>query len=171
MLDERALVEVALTEFVEINCSVLGPPERASACEQPRTSEALLTFEAKYKSAGKKTAGGGSKAGLASLGRIMPAPISPELTSRIQGLAMRAFQAIGARGVARADFLLNRSQNGLYLNEINTMPGSLAFYLWEASGLPFDELVGTLVESALERQRIRKQTTFSFASNLLRAEP
>jgi len=171
LLNERVLVERALVHFTEINCAVLGPPEQASVCEQPYTPEAILSFDAKYRQ-GAKAGVGGNKAGMASLGRLVPAPIAAELTARIQELSIRAFDAIGATGVARVDFLFETQGEKLYLNEINTMPGSLAFYLWEASGIPFDELVTRVITLAVERHQIHSATQFSFAANLLqRTEP
>lgn len=165
-LDQNALVEKALTNFVEINCSVLGPPEQASVCEQPTTAEALLTFDAKYKR-GAKNKTMGAKGGMASLERMIPAPISEELTSHIQEMSIAAFRAIRAAGVARIDFLVDKDRDEVFVNEINTMPGSIAFYLWEASGVPFDELVSRLVVTALEEYKTRKKTRFSFDANLL----
>jgi len=167
LLNERVLVERALVNFTEINCSVIGPPERASVCEQPCTNEAVLSFDAKYKQGMKGGAVGGTKAGMASLGRIIPAPISAELTAYIQELAIKAFRTIGAAGVARVDFLLETGEEKLYLNEINTMPGSLAFYLWEATGVPFDELVTQVVNLGLDRHQHQSTTQFSFEANLL----
>jgi D-alanine-D-alanine ligase len=167
LLDDRVLVERALVNFIEINCAVLGPPEQASVCEQPHTSEAILSFEAKYKQGGKGGKVGGAKGGMASLGRTIPAPISAELTARVQELAVQAFRVLGAAGVARIDFLLEEEGERLYLNEINTLPGSLAFYLWEASGIPFDELVRKVIRIALDQYRIRSTTEFMFEANLL----
>jgi D-alanine-D-alanine ligase len=106
---------------------------------------------------------------MASLGRTIPAPISAELTARVQDLAVQAFHVLGAAGVARIDFLFEGEREALYLNEINTMPGSLAFYLWEASGIPFDELVRKVIRVALDQHRIRSTTEFMFAANLLRS--
>ncbi len=169
LLDDRVLVERALVNFVEINCAVLGPPEQASVCEQPHTSEAILSFEAKYKQGGKGGKVGGAKGGMASLGRTIPAPISAELTARVQDLARQAFRVLGAAGVARIDFLFEVEREVLYLNEINTMPGSLAFYLWEASGVPFDELVRKVIKIAFDQYRIRSTTEFMFAANLLQS--
>jgi D-alanine-D-alanine ligase len=169
LLDDRVLVERALVNFVEINCAVLGPPEQASVCEQPHTSEAILSFEAKYKQGGKGGKLGGAKGGMASLGRTIPAPISAELTARIQDLARQAFHVLGAAGVARIDFLFEVQREALYLNEINTLPGSLAFYLWEASGVPFDELVRKVIKIALDQHRIRSTTEFMFEANLLQS--
>jgi D-alanine-D-alanine ligase len=169
LLDDRVLVERALVNFVEINCAVLGPPEQASVCEQPHMSEAILSFEAKYKQGGKGRKVGGTKGGMASLGRTIPAPISAELTTRVQDLAVQAFRVLGAAGVARIDFLFEVEREVLYLNEINTLPGSLAFYLWEASGLPFDELMRKVLRIAFDQHRIRSTTEFMFAANLLRS--
>jgi D-alanine-D-alanine ligase len=167
ILDSHVLAETALGDFFEVNCSVLGPPVRVSVCEQPTSGAAVLTFDEKYRRGGKggksKTAG----AGMASLGRVIPAPIPDELTRAVQEHAATAFRAIGGAGVARVDFLHDRAAGRLYFNEINTLPGSLAFYLWEASGLPFDELVARLVETADLRARDRAATTFSFDANLL----
>jgi D-alanine-D-alanine ligase len=167
LLDERVLVERALVDFFEVNCAVLGPPEQASVCEQPHMNEAILSFDAKYKQGGKGGKVGGAKAGMASLGRTIPAPISAELTLRVQELAKQAFRVLGAAGIARVDFLFERAEEKLYLNEINTMPGSLAFYLWEATGLPFDELVKKAVRIASDQYRIRHSTAFMFEANLL----
>jgi len=97
----------------------------------------------------------------------VPAPISAGLTVRIQELAIKAFGAIGAAGVARVDFLLETGEEKLYLNEINTMPGSLAFYLWEATGVPFDELVTQVINLGLDRHQHQSTTQFSFEANLL----
>lgn len=166
-LDDNALVEVALTRFKEINCSVIGPPEQVSVCEQPVASEEFLTFDAKYKRGRKSKSGGGTKGGMASLERLIPAPVSDELTSHIEQMAVTAFRSIGAAGLARVDFLINDETDEVLVNEINTMPGSIAFYLWEPAGLPFDELVDKLVKMAVERHRSRRQTRFSFDANLL----
>jgi D-alanine-D-alanine ligase len=170
ILDERVLVEPALADFLELNCAVMGPPERASVCEQPVTQEAILSFDAKYKRGGKGAKQAGRRAGMAALDRIIPAPIPPELTQHVQSLATQAFQVMHAAGTSRIDFLYQPDRNSLYLNEVNAIPGSLAFYLWEATGLPFDELVDTLLGIALRRHQERAQTQFSFEVNLLRGK-
>jgi D-alanine-D-alanine ligase len=168
ILDSRALVEPALTDFIEINCAVMGPPERVSVCEQPLTHEAILSFDAKYKRGGKGAKQAEKPGGMASLDRLIPAPISAELSQRVQSLAAQAFRAIDAAGTSRIDFLYQPDRDALYLNEMNSIPGSLGFYLWEATGLPFDELVDTLITIALRRHQERAQTQFSFEVNLLR---
>ena len=104
---------------------------------------------------------------MASSKRILPAPLAPSLSKSIQDFAIKAFRAMGASGVARLDFLIDNSNEALFINEINTMPGSLAFYLWEASGLPFDQLVKKVIDIALESYAAKSRTTFSFEANLL----
>ena len=175
--DDRALVEPALVDFKEVNSAVMGPPYRASVCEMPTFDGEVLSFDAKYRSGVKGgtkagTKGGGmSNSGMASLNRVIPAPIPDDLARRVQELAVAAFQTVGAHGTARVDFLLDGDGRTVYVNEINTMPGSLAFYLWEASGVPFDKLVALLVDSALERHKQASATQFSLDVNLLGAKP
>ncbi|MFN7920568.1 MAG: D-alanine--D-alanine ligase family protein [Bryobacteraceae bacterium] len=169
---EQILVERALTGFKEVNCSVTGPPSRPSVCEMPELEGEVLTFDTKYRAAGGKGgkaggAKGGKSSGMAGLKRKIPAPISDELTMRIQDYAVQAFESIGGFGIARIDFLLDADGSTVYVNEINTMPGSLSFYLWEASGLSFDKLVKTLVDSALTRHQQRSQTQQAMDFNLL----
>jgi D-alanine-D-alanine ligase len=168
ILDDRVLAEKALSDFIEVNCAVMGPPEQASACEQPVTNETILSFDAKYKRGGKGVKGRNTPSGMAALDRIIPAPIPEELTQRVQNYAMQAFRAIGAAGTTRIDFLYQPADDSLYLNEPNSIPGSMAFYLWEATGIPFDKLVDRLIAIAVQRHEVRAQTQFSFEVNLLR---
>jgi D-alanine-D-alanine ligase len=105
--------------------------------------------------------------GLGHASRLIPAPISDALTARIQRLAVAAFRAIDCAGIARVDFLVSPDEQ-VYVNEINTMPGSLSFYLWEPSGVPFPELVDRLVALALERHADKGRTTYSYETDLLR---
>jgi len=139
----------------------------------------VLTFEDKYKRGGKaggakggsklpKSAGGQSgSGGMASLDRIIPAPVSDELTKQVQDLAIRSFNAVGCTGVCRIDFLIDKDGKGVLFNEMNPIPGSIAFYLWEASGVPFDKLVTRAVDIAFEQASVRRETKYSFDANLL----
>jgi D-alanine-D-alanine ligase len=160
--DRRVLVERALEGADDVNCSVLGHEDdlRASVCEQPVTWETFLSYEDKY-------IRGGKSQGMKGSSRRIPAPISPDVTSQIQDLARAAFRAIDASGVARVDFLVTADEK-VYVNEINTLPGSLAFYLWEATDLPFPRLLDRLIEIALSRHAAQKQITYSIDSALLR---
>lgn len=164
----RVLVEKAVSNLREINCSVLGDADEArpSVCEEPVGSDEILSYKDKYLSGGK---GGskGAKGGMSSLKRRCPADIPDDLRDTVQALAVRTFQALGCSGVARIDFLNDRETGELYVNEINTIPGSLSFYLWEAAGLSFTGLMDRLVELAFKRQREREALTFSYDTNIL----
>lgn len=160
--DVSVLVEKAVTPLREINCSILGSPDQAEAsvCEQPVGSGELLSFKDKYQS-------GEATKGMASADRLIPAPISEELTQRIRGIALGIFRAFGCSGVVRLDFLMNDSTGEVYFNEINTQPGSFSFYLWQHSGVSFTQLVQRLVDVALEQHRIRNGRVRSYDTNLL----
>ena len=174
--DDKVIVEQGIVALREINCSVLGDPSeaRASVLEQPVRSEgeALLTFEEKYQrgDGGGKQSGGKSgtgAAGMASLDRIIPAPMSAQRTAAIQALAVRIFQLFECGGVARIDFMIDEATDRLYFNEINTIPGSFSFYLWEPSGLSFGDLTHQLIEVALKQHRLKNSRVRSYETNLL----
>jgi D-alanine-D-alanine ligase len=171
--DTSVLAEAAQDGIIEINCSVLGRGDdvEVSVCEQP-TSTGTLSYADKYLSGGKGK--GGAKApatGMKSAQRVIPAPISETLTRRIQDAATAAFRAIGASGVARVDFLVSPGRDSFLINELNTLPGSLSFYLWEASGMTFAALLDRLVAMATERHREREATTSSIDTWLLTGRP
>ena len=166
--DTRVLVEVAMEGCIEVNCSVLGGGEhepQPSVCEQPLGWQEFLSFQDKYMRGSK----GSSKTaeGMASQDRRIPAPVSDELTKQVQENAVTAFRAIGASGVARVDSFVKESTGETWVMEINTMPGSFAFYLWEESGLSFDDLAERLLEIALEEHRTRSALMTTFESGLL----
>ncbi len=170
----KVLVEHAISKLREINCSVLGDENEAiaSECEEPISSDRILSYEDKYVNGGggKKTGakGSGSKgAGMANLSRIIPAELPPEKREEIRELAVRAFKALGCNGVARIDFMIDEESGKLYFNEINSIPGSLAFYLWEPVGVPYSELLDRMIELALKRARIEDSLTFTFDTNIL----
>ncbi|HEY1354659.1 MAG TPA: D-alanine--D-alanine ligase family protein [Ktedonobacteraceae bacterium] len=164
--DGRLMIEPAQVDIIEVNCSVLGhgADVRASVCEQPLSSGGVLSYEDKYLS-GKKSQG------MKSANRIIPAPLAADLTKNIQQAAMRAFTVLNASGVARLDFFVQPATGTYYINEINTLPGSLAFYLWEPSGVTFPELLDTLITLAGRRQQEKSQSTFAFSSSLLGLNP
>jgi D-alanine-D-alanine ligase len=171
--DTSILAEQAQDGSIEVNCSVLGWGDdvRVSVCEQP-VSSGTLSYADKYLSGVKGK--GGAKApasGMKSSQRIIPAPISDSLTSRIQDTAMSSFRAIGAAGVTRVDFLVSPERDSFVVNELNTLPGSLSFYLWEASGLRFDAMLARLIEMAMARHREQQATTSSIDTWLLTGRP
>ncbi len=165
----RVLAEKALTNYREINCSVIdGDPPIPSVLEQPQSGEELLTFDEKYKSGGKKGVGKGGK-GMAGQQRIIPAELSDEITTMIQDMAINTFQILGAGGVARIDFLID-ANNNIYVNELNNIPGSFSYYLWELGGRSFRELIDRMIDTAKRRHKQQNRTTYAFEANLLAGE-
>lgn len=163
---DRVLVEHAVSNLREINCSVLGDRNdcRASALEEPVAHDKILSYDDKYRANAGKS---GSK-GMASLSRKLPADLTHDKTEEIQRIAVETFKAIGASGVVRIDFLMDVDDNDkVYVNEINTIPGSLSFYLWEATGVKYPELCDRLIELAFKRQRERENTMFTIDTNIL----
>ncbi|MGI6269202.1 MAG: D-alanine--D-alanine ligase family protein [Candidatus Howiella sp.] len=169
---DTVLAERAIVHLREINCSVLGDREEcaASPLEEPVMHDEILSYKDKYLSGGKSVKGGqtGPSKGMSSLQRKLPADLSSEKTAEIQELAVRTFRSLGCSGVVRIDFLLDTSDDDrVYVNEINTIPGSLAFYLWEAGGLPYRELLDRMLELGFKRERRRKNLMFTIDTNLL----
>ena len=162
----RVLVERAITNLREINCSVCGDKDEAEAseCEEPIGSDEILSFEDKYVSGGAKHS---KSSGMASLKRKIPADISKETREEIRSVAVKAFKCLGCSGVSRIDFMIDSDENKVYLNEINTIPGSLAFYLWESVGVKYPRLLDKMVSLALKRERELKNLNFTFKSNIL----
>ena len=150
-----------------INCAVLGDANGAvaSECERPLGADEILSYEDKYVGGGKKTSG--ASKGMATLGRELPAKIPDAMRDEIRSLALRAFEALGCSGVARIDFLLDGREKKIYLNEFNTIPGSLAFYLFEAAGMSYRDMLTRLIGMALDRARREQNVTYSFGSNIL----
>ena len=160
------LVERAITNLREINCAVLGDiyEAEASECEEPLNATDILSYEDKYLAGGKSS--GGSK-GMASLSRKIPADITLEQRETIRTMAVKAFQALGGNGVARIDFMIDTTDNTIYLNEINTIPGSLAFYLWSPIGVSYPQLLDRMIKLALKRTREENDIVYSFDTNVL----
>lgn len=161
----KIIVEHAISNLREVNCSVLGDEQEAipSECEEPMHSEDILSYEDKYMSHSK----GGASKGMASVSRKIPADISDEMRDQVREMAVRSFQALGCNGVARMDFMIDADTGELYFNEINTIPGSLAFYLWEPAGIPYTQLLDRMIQLAQKRAREEKGLTFSFDTNIL----
>lgn len=161
--DQRVLVEQGLEEPQEVNISLLGNgPYQVSVTEEPISSGQVLSFEDKYlREGGKKQ----RSEGMASAERVMPAKVSEEMIERIEQQARRIFAAIDGKGIARVDFMVEEDQ--LYFNELNTMPGSLAFFLWEEVGIEFTELVTRLIELAKEDWKSKDKLVTTFESNIL----
>lgn len=163
---KQILVEKAIINLKEINCSVLGNIKdcMASECEEPISSGEILSYEDKYTSNNSKNQG--SK-GMTSLDRKLPADIDTKTKQAIQKYALETFKALNCNGVVRIDFMIDLDSDDIYVNEINTIPGSLAFYLWEATGIKYKEMLSKLIDLALIRQREESNLSFSYDTNIL----
>ena len=164
----RVLIERAVPNLREINCSVLGDmyEAKASACEEPLNATDILSYQDKYMSGGKGSKGGKS-GGMSDLKRRCPADIPEEMTKEVKRLAVETFKALGCLGVARIDFLNDKESGELWVNEINTIPGSLSFYLWEEEGVSFANLLDEMIRLAFKRNREREALTFRYETTLL----
>jgi len=158
----KILVEEVITNLKEINCSVLGDYENVeiSVFEEPIRSSDLLSFSDKYIS-------GENSKGMSGAKRKLPADIPENMSSKIKEFAKQTFLTLDCCGVARIDFLIDNDKNKIFINEINTIPGSLSFYLWEATGKSFTELTSQLIDLALKRNRDKNNLVFTNESNIL----
>ncbi len=140
--DKKLIIEKCIDNAREINCGVLGLERdvRVSECEEPVGWKEFLTYEDKYVNSSKNK--DDSK-------RIIPADISKDMTEDIKEIAKKSFVSINASGAARVDFLI--SGDKIYINEINTIPGSVSFYLWEPSGVSFKDLIEELIQIAKKK--------------------
>ena len=174
------IIERAITCMREINCAVLGNRFDciASVLEEPLSSGEILDFSDKYLS-GKKSKSGFNKisnnkinsnknSGMASLTRRIPAEVDSETENTIKEMAMKTFKTIGCSGVARVDFIIDKTNNEIFVNEINTIPGSLAFYLWDKMGISYKELLDRLIKISLDDYRLNKNLQYVFESNILK---
>ncbi|MCL2167357.1 MAG: D-alanine--D-alanine ligase, partial [Clostridiales bacterium] len=163
---ERILAEPMLTGFREINCAVIGDREHteSSVCEEPFVPGEILDYADKYQGSYRvagKSAGAPPAKGMESAKRKIPADLDADTEKRIRRLAENAFLSLNCSGVVRVDFLLDQQSGNIYINELNTIPGSLAFYLWEASGKPFAQLTEELIQLALKRNRMQNRLIWS----------
>lgn len=158
--DRRVLIEPAFTNGIEINCSVMGYGNQfeASTLEQPVSWDEFLSYEDKYLRGGE---------GMKSAERVIPAPISDELTQRIKDISIQAFKAVDGRGIARIDYLVKPETDEVYLNEINTMPGSVSFYLWHEDGYSTTDVVEKLVKLAQSANAVKRRNMYDYKTNLV----
>ncbi|HOC52790.1 MAG TPA: D-alanine--D-alanine ligase family protein [Caldisericia bacterium] len=160
--DRKIIFEQSIENLREINCSVLGNDEPiASVCEEVKSNKDFLDYESKYKSKPKQ------EQILKKFGHTIPADISDIKTKEIQELAIKTFKAIDCKGIARIDFLMDETTEKVYVNEINTMPGAISFYLWQASGISFPNLIDNLINLAYEIYEDKNKNITSIDSDVL----
>ena len=169
--DDKILVEEVISNMIELNCSVLGSSsyQEASVLEQVMGKDEILSFNDKYIGSGAKK---GSKKivaskGMTSASRIIPADIPEKLADDINETSKKAFRALGASGVVRIDYLYDKKAKKYYLNELNTIPGSLSFYLWQPLNKEYDELLDDMINIAVKRFKKKMKKTSFFDSNIL----
>lgn len=162
--DRRVLLEQGLTNPIELNCSVVGFDTgiKASVLEMPVTSGALLSFANKY------LQGGGGSKGMASLARVVPAPVEDSLRDQIQKLSMEIFRELDLKGVVRIDYMYDVNTEKLYVTEVNTIPGSMAYYLWEKSGMGYAALIDEMVRCAMKAHQEKNDNNYAYASDILK---
>ena len=165
--DEKVLIEKVVENLVEVNCSVIGNYEHqeASLLEEVMGVDEFLSYKDKYLGGAKKA--GKSSKGMASTNRILPARLDDKLTEEVRNLSKQIFRILNSTGVVRIDFLVDSKTKKVYTNEINTIPGSLSFYLWEASGKTYTEMLDEIINLAIKTYKKRKVKVFSFESNIL----
>lgn len=161
--DRRVLIEAGLNKPIELNCSILGYDEdiEASPIEMPINQDEFLDFKDKY------LASGGSK-GMASLHRVLPAPIGDELKNEIQEMSRNIFRMLDCKGVVRIDYMYDPDSGNLYITEINTIPGSLAFYLWENAGIAYTRLIDRMIGFAEKANEDKNRVNYAYTSDILK---
>ncbi|MBO5733178.1 MAG: D-alanine--D-alanine ligase [Alistipes sp.] len=161
---KRIIVERLIERLKEINCSVLGDYYdcEASVCEAPVRSGEILSYEDKYLGGGKNK----PSEGMHSTVREIPARLPETTTAYIRETSCKTFRVLACDGVSRIDFMIDEATDEVFVNEINTIPGSLSFYLWEATGVKFDELVDRLISIAFRRKRDSEFKTTSYSENI-----
>ncbi len=156
--DSKIIIEKAIVNIREINCSIIGFHDklRVSICEEPVSMDSILSFEDKYIRSNSKTKG---------FSRKIPAPISDDIREKIEEYSKKAFMAIDCSGVARIDFILE-DDNKIYVNEINTIPGSISFYLWQPLNIDFKQLIDEILDIAVRLYDEKKRNLYNFDADL-----
>lgn len=172
--DHKIVVEKLVENLMEVNISVLGnySNQQVSAIEQVIPTKDFLTYEDKYLGSSKTKGkiGGKFKAskGMVSTSRVIPAPLSKKMKEEIEKVAVGAFKALGSSGVVRIDFLVDEKEKKIYINEVNNIPGSLSFYLWEPTGKEYTELLDDMINIGIRDYKMRIAKTHSFDTNILK---
>ena len=169
--DKKIVVEQAIPNLLEVNCAVLGNYEFAetSAIAEMLTKNDFLTYEDKYIGSGKGKAGkkinNGGK--MSNSEMVIPARLDKDLEQKVRELSLAAFRSLNLSGVARIDFLINKETKDVFVNEPNTIPGSLSFYMWKPVGKDYKTLLDDMIKIAIKGYKDSSKKTTSFESNIL----
>lgn len=163
--DTKVIVEEMIQNIKEVNISVLGNYRKVktSVIEEVGGSDEFLTYEDKYISGNKK----GCSKGMASAKRLIPANISDELAEKIKETAIKCYKSLNASGVVRIDFLIDQKTNKIYPIEINSIPGSLSFYLWDKTNLEYRELLDEVINIGIKDFKDKRSKVTTFKTNIL----
>ncbi|MBR4441331.1 MAG: D-alanine--D-alanine ligase [Bacteroidales bacterium] len=182
---DKIIIERMVQNLQEINCSVYGSYHdcHASVLEEPIRSGDILSYKDKYM--GSSSAKGGAKVGMkfgvkggkmsgakggsgsmSDSQRKCPADLPEDVTKNIQTLAIKTFKEMNASGIIRIDFMRNQETGEVYVNEINAIPGSLSFYLWEATGKKFVDVLDEVINVAIKENTEKQKLKHSFDQNI-----
>lgn len=167
--DNKIVVEKIIENLIEVNCSVMGNNEYqdTSVIDEVITKNGFLTFGDKYLGNGKKGKLKTSSKGMVATDRIIPARINKKLEEEVIKYSKETFRALNLKGIARIDFLIDKKNEKVYVNEPNTIPGSLAFYLWKAKGIEYKTLLDDVIKLTIKEYKDNSKKTTSFESNIL----
>ncbi|NLC48648.1 MAG: ATP-grasp domain-containing protein, partial [Tenericutes bacterium] len=163
--DVKVIVEKAVENLVEVNASVLGNYnyQTVSPIEEVVREDEILSYKDKYLGNSKKT----QSKGMVSTTRIIPARISDEMSKNIVSTSKEVFKVLNLSGVCRIDYLIDKNTDKYYVNEPNTIPGSLSFYLWKEAGVSYSELLDEMISIAIKNYKNKQKKIKSFDSNIL----
>jgi len=174
--DFKVVVEKMIANLKEVNISIIGGDEKAKCSAIEEVTNGFLDFDKKYqpgsgskgaKKGVKVPAAKGASKGMASTVRKVPAELKEGQKEEIEKIALKVFRALNSFGCVRIDFMIDNDTDKVYCNEINTIPGSLAFYLWKEEGVDFSQECDELINNALNRYARRSRKTYSFDTNIL----
>ena len=170
--DFKVIVEDMIEDLKEVNISIIGNLNKARVSPIEEVTNGFLDYDKKYnpngsKGGAKKTGGSKASKGMASTVRIVPAELEEGQQETIEDTALKVFRILNSFGCVRIDFMIDKKNNKVYCNEINTIPGSLAFYLWKHDGIEFDKECDELIENALNRYAMKSKKTYSFDTTIL----
>lgn len=166
LYEEKVIVEKVVDNLMELNCSVLGNRDyvKTSAIDKTVSNSEFFTFEEKYIGKGKK--GSSSLKGMAGINRELPAKISEEVHKQVEALAIKTFDVLNNSGLVRVDFLVDSKTQEVYVNEVNTIPGDISFYLWEEKGIKFNDLLDEIITIGIKNHKKRNNKIKSFDNNV-----
>ena len=169
--DLKVVVEKLVKNLKEVNISVIGGIDNCKTSVIEEVTNGFLDYDKKYKGgtkgSSKKTGPKSSSKGMASTSRKVPADLTSKQQKDIETIALKVFKVLNAHGCVRIDFMIDNKTKKVYCNEINTIPGSLAFYLWKENGIDFSLECDELIKNALNRYAKKQKITYSFDTNIL----